>query len=97
MGPAPPLVCSVHILKKYLGVFQGSLRVAVSRKKRHDRRETPSHAPRRPARFSGHGGRGALHVPRKAGVWGAGAPMVVASGVLGPVALIPHVNATTTE
>ena len=31
-----------------------------------------------------------VRVPRMAGVWGAGAPMVVASGVLGSVALIPH-------
>ena len=29
-------------------------------------------------------------VPRMAGVWGAGAPMVVETGVLGPVALIPR-------
>ena len=29
-----------------------------------------------------------------AGVWGAGAPMVVASGVLGPVALIPQTGTT---
>ena len=30
--------------------------------------------------------------PRLAGVRGAGAPMVVAVGVLGPVALIPQVE-----
>ena len=36
------------------------------------------------------GGRGVLHVPRMAGVWGAGVPMAVESGVLGSVALIPH-------
>ena len=41
-------------------------------------------------RLSGHGRRGALHVPRMAGVWGAGVAMVAAPGMLGPVALIPH-------
>jgi hypothetical protein len=52
--------------------------------------EPPFHVSYRPPRLSGHGGRGVLHVPRMAGVWGAGASMVAASGVLGPVALIPH-------
>ena len=38
--------------------------------------------------------RGALHAPRMAGVWGAGAgaPMVVEPGVLGSVALISHME-----
>ena len=33
-----------------------------------------------------------MHVPRMAGVWGAGASMVAASGVLGSVALIPQAS-----
>ena len=53
-------------------------------------REPPSHVPCRPPRLSGHGRRGALHVRRMAGVWGAGVAMVVVPGVLGPVALIPQ-------
>ena len=54
--------------------------------------EPPFHVSYRPPRLSGHGGRGVLHVPRMAGVWGAGASMVAASGLLGPVALIPHLS-----
>ena len=58
-------------------------------------REPPSHESCRPPRLSGHGRRGALHVPRMAGMWGAGVAMVVASGVLGPVALIHRTSLQT--